>query len=67
MSPGKESGSSTEGFQLFMTAASHRFSNFRERHCSEVFQSPVPPVPLKQFGYTCSGNDGLKAGCFAAE
>lgn len=67
MSPGRESGNSTDGFQLFITAASHRFSNLSERHCSELFQSPAPPAPPKQFWYTCSGNDALKAGCLAAE
>lgn len=49
MSPGRDSGNSTDGFQLFITAASHRFSNLRERHCSELFQSPAPPAPPKQF------------------
>lgn len=49
ISPGRDSGNSTEGFQLFITAASHRFSNLRERHCSELFQSPVAAVPPKQF------------------
>lgn len=32
MSPGRHSGNNTDGFKLFITAASHRFSNFRERH-----------------------------------
>lgn len=47
--PGRDSGKSTDGFQLFITAASHRFSNLRERHCSELFQSLVPPAFPKQF------------------
>ena len=34
-----------EVLRLFITAASHRFSNLSERHCSELFQSPVPPPP----------------------
>lgn len=49
MSPGRDSGNRTDGFQLFITAASHRFSNLSERHCSELFQSPAPPAPPKQF------------------
>lgn len=48
-SPGSDSGNSTDGFQLFITAASHRFSNLSDRHCSELFQSLAPPAPPKQF------------------
>ena len=49
-SPGRDSGSSMEVLRLFITAASHRFSNLSERHCSELFQSPVPPPAApKQF------------------
>lgn len=66
-SPGSDSGNSTDGFQLFITAASHKFSNLSERHCRELFQSPALPAPPKQFWYTCSGKDALKAGCLAAE
>lgn len=46
---GRESDSSTDGFQLFIIAASHRFSNLSGWHCMVLFQSAVPPPPPKQF------------------